>query len=265
MTADAQNTARPDKEPLEAGEIIRELSLGVADYWQKMADYLFDLSCLDGLGDLVSRHSLPSKFFSGFRKALDLYDESVHYLLGRMRQRGFNVQCRLECPHCCLNMPSGVGIAELVYLYQAMHDRGIAPRFFRRCLEAAQTWSAACRRPRQASSASANGESDREGSLEVYFHSEHPCPFLVNDMCQVYSCRPLACRMHFSLTSPHWCHPSHFQHPYARNFNLEPSEKVWETLERLDQRFRVELSDTMVCGLLELTVNVMRFEKIRRV
>jgi len=265
MTSETESPVKPDLERFEAGEAIQELSQCVLDYWDKMAEYLFDLSCLDGLQDFVSKHSLPGRFFSGFRKALDLYDESILFLLGRMRQRGITVQCKLECTHCCLNMPSGVGTAELIYLYQAMHDRRIAPRFFRRCLEAAQTWSTVYCRSRSHSATVSGPERNREDMLTTYFHSEHPCPFLLDNMCQVYSCRPLACRMHFSLTPPHWCHPTHFQNPYAQSFNLEPGQNVWENLERLDSRFHLELSDTMVCGLLELTVNVMRFEKIRRV
>lgn len=265
MTADRENGMKPDDESFEAGHVIQELSRDVAGYWEKMAEVLFEISCLDGLGDLVSKHCLPSRFFSRFRKALDLYDESIQFLLGRMRHKGISVQCRVECSHCCLNMPSGVGTAELIYLYQAMQDRGIAPRFFRRCLEASQTWSSACQHSQERSTATTEPSFDCEDVLSTYFHSERPCPFLVDNMCQVYSCRPLSCRMHFSLTPPHWCHPAHFQHPYAQNFNMEPGEKVMEMLGRLDSRFHLELSNTMVCGLLELTVNVMRFDKIHRI
>jgi hypothetical protein len=68
--------------------------------------------------------------------------------------------------------------------------------------------------------------------------------------------------MHFSFTSPHWCRPSHFQNAHALGFNLEPGKRVFDSLEKLDNRFQLDLSDVMVCGLLELTVNVMKFEKI---
>ncbi len=69
--------------------------------------------------------------------------------------------------------------------------------------------------------------------------------------------------MHFSLTPPHWCRPSHFQNASALGFNLEPGSRIFEALEELDDRFQLDLSDVMVCGLLELTVNVMKFAKIQ--
>jgi Fe-S-cluster containining protein len=82
-------------------------------------------------------------------------------------------------------------------------------------------------------------------------------------LCQIYPYRPLACRMHFSITPPHWCRPSHFQNAQALGFNLEPGKCVFDALKKLKNRFHLDLSDVMICGLLELTVNVMRFEKIR--
>ena len=96
-----------------------------------------------------------------------------------------------------------------------------------------------------------------------YRDLEQRCPFLDGQLCQIYPYRPLACRMHFSLTPPHWCRSSHFQNAHALGFNLEPGKCVFDALEKLDRPFSVDLSDVMVCGLLELTVNVMKFKKIR--
>ena len=102
----------------------------------------------------------------------------------------------------------------------------------------------------------------RPASLSTaYCGFEQPCPFLKENLCQIYPYRPLACRMHFSLTPPHWCRPSHFQNPHALRLNLEPGKCVFDALEKLEDRFQLDFSDVMVCGLLELTVNVMQFER----
>jgi hypothetical protein len=46
-------------------------------------------------------------------------------------------------------------------------------------------------------------------------------------------------------------------------FNLEPGDCVQDAFEQIDERFGLNISHTMICGLLELTVNIMQFEPIR--
>ena len=45
--------------------------------------------------------------------------------------------------------------------------------------------------------------------------------------------------------------------------SLEPGKCVFDALEKLENCFQLNLSDVMICGLLEMTVNVMQFENIR--
>lgn len=262
---DSERAAKPGAGFFDAGKVIEELHHASLDYQEKMARYLMKMANLDGLEDLAGKGALPSLFFKLFAKALKLYDESAQFVLGRLRHRGFRVRCRMECPHCCHNMPSGVSTVELVYLYHAMHERRFVGPFFRRCLEAEESWVAVCRDYRNREAAAGQQANQREALLREYLGAHHPCPFLRNRLCQIYPCRPLSCRMHFALSPPHWCHTRHFQNPYAVGFNLEPGGKVQMALDRLDRRFQLDLSDIMVCGLLELTVNVMRFEEIQRV
>ncbi len=238
-------------------------ALNTASAYQKhMARRLFESTCLDGLEKLPVDGSLPASFLEYFRKVMNLFDESTRLALGQLRDAGFTVQCRLECPYCCYQMPTGLSTAELIYLYHGMQMTGAASKFFRRCLEAEELWVEVLHRKTPENT----HPEDRCNLVPLisksYSDLEPRCPFLDARICQIYPYRPLACRMHFSLTRPHWCRPTHFQNDHALRFNLEPGKCVFDALERLDNCFQLELSDVMVCGLLELTVNVMNFRKI---
>jgi Fe-S-cluster containining protein len=238
----------------------------IANYQTKMARTLFEISCLDGLEELSTARTLPSHLLRLFRKAVALYDESTHYVLGQMRRHGLKPQCKPGCTHCCCHMPTGISTIELVYLYHGLHQIKSLPRLFRRCLEAEESWVEIFHQNRNAALSLSHDHDDSmamETMLKSYLAMDRPCPLLQSGCCLVYAYRPFACRMHFSLSPPHWCLHSHFQHEYAVRFNLEPGECVFDMLERLDGCFQLNLSNVMVCGLLELMVNVMQFEEIR--
>ena len=247
---------------MDTASLIQNALNTAVTYQHQMARRLFESSRLDGLQKLAIDGSLPLFFLTYFQKVMDLFDESTRFSLGKLRNAGLTVQCQPECAHCCYQMPTGVSTAELIYLYYGMQQSGGASKFFRRCLEAEELWVEVFRR--QTSENTKPDESRHRAELisKSYRDLEHPCPFLQARICQIYPFRPLACRMHFSPTPPHWCRPSHFQNAHALGFNLEPGQCVFDALERLAGCFQVELSDVMVCGLLELTVNVMKFKKI---
>jgi len=247
---------------IEMDHLPHEVTRQVVSCQNKMARYLFDISCLKGIDECGATRRIPPDFFRTYQKALTLYDESVQFLLGYLHRQGFTVQCTEGCAHCCCHMPSGISIIELLYLYHGMHRSGAFPVYFRRCLEAEELWVEILRSHRNLPPDLQGGEHDREAMLKNYNRLEQYCPFLQHSMCQLYLYRPIACRMHFSLSPPAWCHPSHFQNPNAVRFNLEPGNNVKEALERLDERLKLKVSDLMACGLLELTVNVMKFERI---
>ncbi len=235
----------------------------IAGYQRKIAGYIHDMSRLEGLGQLRSRHSLPLRLLKTFQKVMDLYDASTRYFLGRLHHRGITVQCRSHCIYCCFNMPSGLSTMELIYIYHGSSLSGFGPRLFRRCLEAQERWSELCRANCQSNPSENTPPLSKEAILKSYQGLAAPCPFLQGTSCVIYRYRPLACRMHFSLSPPSWCNPSHFQNDYAIRFNAEPGECVQDALDVLDDCFHLNISDIMVCGLLELTVNVMEFEPIQ--
>jgi Fe-S-cluster containining protein len=160
-------------------------------------------------------------------------------------------------------MPAGVSLAELIYLYHGMHRTGIFARWFRRCLETEECFSALVRggHPAEASAAPCCGRLDE---VLTRFRAHGPgCTFLREDVCQLYAYRPIACRMHYSLSPRYWCDPRHARLSEAVVFNLEPSPAVYEAFELLEQRMGIKLSDVLAVGILELTVNVMQFNKIQ--
>lgn len=248
--------------PLPGTNFPEEALRCVASYQNKMARYLFDIACLDELQDFGTKRALPADLLKLFMKAVDLYDESTQYMLGQMRRHGLNIQCALECSHCCCHMPAGISTIELIYLYQGLCRKKSAPRLFRRCLEAEESFTEVFRQSASCSPPD-GGPYALEKVLKTYHTIGRPCPFLDSGLCLIYPYRPFACRMHFSLSPAYWCRSSHFQHEYAVRFNLEPGECVFDMLERLDERFQLNLSNVMVCGLLEIMVNVMQFEEIR--
>lgn len=247
---------------IETADLPEQVLQTVQAYQNKVIHYLHQIAWLDGLARWTATKTLPSQFIKYFDKALDVYDESVHYFLGYLRRQGIATRCTPGCAHCCCHMPVGITTPELIYLYYGMHRSGIFPRFFRRCMEAEGEWREILKQCSCLPPDETTNESMRERTLNSYHCRGHFCPFLQNNLCQLYPYRPIACRMHFSLSSPPWCNPSHFQHQHAVRFNLEPGENVFAALERIENHLQLKVSDTMVGGILELSINVMRFEEI---
>jgi Fe-S-cluster containining protein len=259
---ESRTGSRSDDSYVGAAGLIQSALNTTIAYQRHMARRLFESTCLDGLEKLVVDGSLPAAFLGYFKKVMNLFDESIRLSLRQVRDAGMTVQCRPECPHCCHQMPTGVSTAELIYLYHGMQQSGATSRFFRRCLEAEELWVEIFHQQTDENTKTGDCRNLVELISKSYRDLEHRCPFLEARTCQIYPYRPLACRMHFSLTPPHWCRPTHFQNTHALGFNLEPGNCVLDALEKLDSCFQLELSDVMVCGLLELTVNVMKFNKI---
>jgi len=231
-------------------------------YQRKMERLLLEMARLPGLSSWQGSRSLPLVLLRSFAKVLRLQDESSRFFLGHLRRCGYNASCKVGCAHCCLKMPCGVGAMELVFLYHGIWCQGDFAKTARRFLERDQCWSRICSRRRFAAGAAAPVP-DLLGLLNDYEGLLQPCPLLDDGLCRGYRYRPFACRMHFSLSPPHWCRPDHFQHHYAVCFSLEPGERVYAALDKLDQRFGLERREPLTEAMLDLTVNVMSFQPLR--
>jgi len=247
-------------------DLVEEFSCRVISrYQKKMALYLLEIAGMDGLSRFRTERSLPFGVIKHFRRVMDLFDESTQYLLGQLRHRGIIVQCKPDCSYCCFNMPYGLSTLELIWVYHGSSLTGKSSRLFRRLLEVEELWEELRRRRsgKEDHDTSHPSAWEREELLKSYQKLCQPCPFLQESSCLVYRYRPIACRMHFSLSPSYWCNPRHFQHDHAVRFNLEPGDCVQDAFEQIDERFGLNISHTMICGLLELTVNIMQFEPIR--
>lgn len=234
----------------------------LAAYQRKMEALLGEMARLAGWQSWAANRSLPVGLLVNFEKVLALYDESIRFSLGYLRRCGYNVSCSSGCSHCCSHMPCGVGAMELVYLYHGMREHRGFSRWVRRFLERAECWSELCLRHGLRPSDGPLPEPVAAELLAEYQGLQQDCPLLEQGLCLLYKYRPLACRMHFSLSRACWCDPGHFQHEYAVAFNLEPGERVYQVLARVDERFGLDCSDSLVNAMLELTVNVLHFQRI---
>lgn len=258
-----QHRASPGGSSRPIADLLQDALHTARAYQFRMANLLLEIAGLDGLDRLATEGCLPRLFLSHFQKIMELFDESARFSLGQLRDAGFTAQCTIGCHHCCCHMPIGLSAAELIFIYHGMQQGGAASKLFRRCLEAEELWVEVFHRQAGEEPGPETCDQALASLSTAYCGLEQPCPFLKEDLCRIYPYRPLACRMHFSLSPPAWCRPSHFQNPHALRFNLEPATCVFDALEKLEDRFQLSFSDVMICGLLELTVNVMRFDRIR--
>ncbi|QCQ22895.1 YkgJ family cysteine cluster protein [Desulfoglaeba alkanexedens] len=248
-------------------ELLREppedLQEGVRGYQRAMAEALAENARLVDVGKWREERVLPAQFFRNYEKALQLFDESTRFILGHLRRSGYNVACAMGCSHCCRQIPLGVEGVEILYLYFGLQQTGLHDRFFRRALEREELWAEVCRWRDVGEAAHGGPGAEQEAYLFHYCRHGEPCPFLEGDLCRVYLYRPIACRMHFSLSAPYLCGPSMLESEEALQINLEPGERVWDALETLSGVLGLQLSDRLVCGFLEFVVNHMRFAKIQ--
>lgn len=241
---------------------MKEAAEVLADYDEKMARHLAEIACMEGLERFSREKILPSSALKAFQKVLSLFDAGIAFLVSEMRRGGCIIRCKPHCSHCCFQMPANVSAIELITIYYQVKRGGLLAKFIRRSIRLEEVWAGVFDRYRDIPEDPEELEHFREAVLKGFMGLKHPCPFLDDGLCAIYNYRPFSCRMHFSLSPPHWCDSSHFQNPHARAFNLEPTDKTREWLDRIDARFNLGLSEFMVSGLLELAVNVMKCDRI---
>ena len=249
---------RADPHPRKGSGLV-SVDGSILEYTHKMAGHLWEASRLDGLEGLVESGRAPARLLWRIEKVMRLFDDFVRYVLGKCRKKGLTISCRLECDHCCYQMPSGLSAMEILFLYNGIRESDDSWRFFKRCLESQESWAENMR-------ICGNNGAKRPKSDEalMMFHvKRNPCPLLRDSLCQAYPFRPFPCRGHFAVTPRHWCDPAHFQFPYARAMNVIPGQAFHEAMRQLNERLNLGVSDVLACGLLEFTVNVMRFERIQ--
>jgi Fe-S-cluster containining protein len=103
--------------------------------------------------------------------------------------------CRSKgCFSCCYNNPNGITTFDLWVLY--IKERQSLTRQSQKI----KTRYVAYKE---------QYHSDRETHQIRWIQTQTPCPFLEQGSCSIYEHRPLACRSHFSVKKPEYCHPKH--------------------------------------------------------
>ncbi len=105
-------------------------------------------------------------------------------------KEGRAVSCSSACSACCSH-PIMVSLLEGILLYRWLAERG--------------RWTVDLRERLQA-------HADATWALahEVWFLSNIPCPFLIENLCSVHDGRPFVCRTTWSVGDPFYCAPSRF-------------------------------------------------------
>ncbi len=248
--------------PLDFSQLPVDVRAALLHYDERVSDHLRRARDAVIPGPWKNHRALPKIFLTHLDKAFGVYDESLRFVLSHLHRSGWTVTCAPGCHYCCTQLPSGLTGVEILYLYHGAFRAGVLDRMFRRSMERMEMWGEICRWDRENPANLSIGLRTAE-RLGRYHTLDVPCPFLHAGLCSFYRQRPLACRIHFSLSPPHWCRPDHFQYAHAVRFNVEPSSQVMDDLQRLDESLELNLSDLLVCGFVECTVNVMAFRPIR--
>ena len=230
----------------------------------KMARLFRQIGALSEVKLFSQKLGLPREAIRLSQRAFRLYDEYLHYSIGKLQKKGWRVYCGLGCSTCCFNMPAGISNWEFLIIYDHIQQNGQLERFFRRSLESYQVLDRVKRQMVDARGAEQiEGKGKEDTLLHNYSLAKHPCGFL-NDTqeCQIYSVRPLACRMHFAFTPANLCDPEHPDFSQGVRVNLSPHAEVEDELKRLDSHLNINISDLFAPGLIALTANVMRFAPI---
>lgn len=208
--------------------------------------------------------TLPHEALRLSRRAYRLYDEYLNYGLRKLEKKGWQVYCAPGCAACCFSMPAGISNWEFLLIYDDLQQAGQLSRYFRRNLESCQILARV--NTQLVEGWTRKGSEDKSGYDELlhkYSRAKHPCAFQTETQeCEIYSVRPLACRMHFAFTPPELCDPTHPQFPQAVRLNLSPHSEADKELQKLDSQLRLGISDLLAPGLVSLTANVLRFSPI---
>jgi Fe-S-cluster containining protein len=231
---------------------------------EKMARLFRQIGALKEVERFRQDLSLPYEAQRLSQRAYRLYDEYLVYALRKLQKKGWQIYCAPGCAACCFSMPAGISSWELLLIYDHLQQAGQLSIAFRRNLESCQVLSRVS--GQLLDGWTRKGTEDKsmyEKLLHDYSWSKHPCAFQTEAQeCEIYSVRPLACRMHFAFTPPELCDPAHPQFPQAVRLNLSPHDGVEETLQELDSRLKLNISDLLAPGLVSLTANVLRFSPI---
>ena len=160
-------------------------------------------------------------------------ENTFRSLLESLAREGGEISCRKGCSWCCYHYVSvslAQGMVIVDYLYRR---KDLLKQFldrFEEWRERAESLADDIDRIRNQAMAASTPisrviEETRPLSTR-YFESNIRCPFLVDDVCSIYSVRPLACSGHHSVSPPDRCAPGSEQKPDIRRVTPDDRDLV---------------------------------------
>jgi len=125
-------------------------------------------------------------------------DDSISFVMSQYEKNGHNIPCHLGCSACCKQAITATPFeAALVGIYLITH-----PAICNTFLDNYIQWDTSTKDIRDSfmdwaqQFFSANIDDGRF----KYTDFRTPCPFLVDDLCQIYPVRPYCCRSYMAIT-----------------------------------------------------------------
>jgi Fe-S-cluster containining protein len=151
------------------------------------------------------KHRLP------IIELLENTDSFVEDSIGQLNRRGDSVSCQKGCAHCChLLIEVTWEEAENLAFWMLQQPQPQRQIFIDKTKAAATARKRFFRhsgkgRFLQQPTRSSKDTPDPVAHKFFYGKMKRACPFLENSVCQAYSVRPTACRLHMVTTPPEHC------------------------------------------------------------
>jgi Fe-S-cluster containining protein len=199
------------------------------------------------------------EFCGKYRELLiQVRNNSYNSLVKTLTSKGEKISCRKECTYCCFHyvaVPLAHGIVIVDYLYKRKE-------LLKQFIHNYEKWRYKghdisdiidyTRGQAFSSSMPVNDIIAVTRPLSTrYLEMDIPCPFLANNVCLIYSVRPLPCSGQYSVSPPDWCAPATTEKAVIHQ--LVPDDKdLINILQLADPRLM----------LYELTLPIMIYKLI---
>ena len=162
-------------------------------------------------------------------------DKIISTTLASAESLGLHIPCKKGCNLCCKNLIP-LSVAEALWLNEEISRMpGYEQKVLHRSIEFARRKLLATKPPDFSEKNSKQDVSNWYAGLNL------TCPFLAENMCDIYKSRPLACREHI-VTGTRHCDGTNAQNTQV----LKPSVSVLEAVAQLYAEFEEDHTDAIM-------------------
>jgi Fe-S-cluster containining protein len=180
------------------------------------------------------------------------HEAFMEFLKAALPQHQVKIKCGPHCGNCCHHYPMSIAPFELISFYAKIRESEALFTYMNACFFRVEKFQSLLEKLKNEKS---NEEQDLEElALHSFYEAWHACPFIkTNESCNVYSYRPVTCRMYFSETSPEYCVPKHLQTPLNRSFIVYLPDAIEEAIDEITKHYEdLNLSESLYEGLLQM-------------